>query len=580
VIQFCSYRFFHHAKEASLPMLTRLSLQNFTLARDVVLDLHAGFTVLTGETGAGKSILLDGLAACLGERMDAQSVRFGADKADITAQFDLNRSDAARAWLHERELLDIDDENEVRLRRVILAEGRSKAWINGTPTSLGELRELGELLVQLYGQHSQQQLLKPEYPMQWLDTAAQLQPQTDLVRSSYKAWQALIKQQQTAEREREALLARQALLTAQIEDVQPSLQQNYVDLEQEYDRLSHFEGMMQDTSALLEGLDEGEENILSRLGSLLRRAEMQAGRAQALEAVATGLSSAQTELQEAVSTLRQFADEQVLDPERLAQIDELLGEYHRLARKYRTTPDVLKQDYETWQAELEKLDDLADAESLQLKVEQAGQAYHEAAMKLDHFRQTASQPLIQHLTNQIKPLALPEARFDFEFLSVTPSAHGISQIRLLFSANRGIPLQPLAKVASGGELSRIALVMQVMIAAHAEAPVLVFDEVDVGISGGTAEVVGRLLRTLGDDVQVLCITHQPQVAAQGHQHILVEKQQNEQAASHLRQLSDDERVSELARMSGGVEINEATLSHARGLLSSRLDPTTEVESAG
>jgi len=554
-------------------MLTRLSLQNFTLARDVVLDLHAGFTVLTGETGAGKSILLDGLAACLGERMDAQSVRFGAEKADITAQFDLNRSDAARAWLHERELLDIDDENEVRLRRVILTEGRSKAWINGTPTSLGELRELGELLVQLYGQHSQQQLLKPEYPMHWLDTAAQLQPQVDQVRTRYKSWQTLVKQQQNAEREREALLARQALLNSQIEDVRPLIQHDYAEIEQEHDRLSHFESMMQDTSALLDGLDDGEDNILSKLGSLLRRAEMQASRAQALDAVATGLGSAQTELQEAVSTLRQFADEQVLDPERLTQIDELLGEFHRLARKYRTTPEALMQDCEAWQAELEKLDDLADADSLQLKVEQADQAYHEAAAQLDQARQVASKPLIQSLTDQVKPLALPEARFEFEFSPAVVSANGVSQIRLLFSANRGVPLQPLAKVASGGELSRIALVMQVMIAAHAEAPVLVFDEVDVGISGGTAEVVGRLLRTLGDDVQVLCITHQPQVAAQGHQHILVEKQQGEQAASHLRQLTDDERVSELARMSGGVEINEATLSHARGLLSNRLDST-------
>lgn len=554
-------------------MLTRLSLQNFTLARDVVLDLQAGFTVLTGETGAGKSILLDGLAACLGERMDAHSVRFGADKADITAQFDLHQSVAARAWLNERELLDIDDDYEVRLRRVILSEGRSKAWINGTPTSLAELRELGELLVQLYGQHSQQQLLKAEYPMQWLDTAAQLQPQVDHVRTLYKSWQSLVKQQQRARQEHEALLARQALLTSHLEDVQPLVQHDYANLEQEHDRLSHFEGMMLDTSALLEGLDDGEDNVLSRLGSLLRRAEMQSSRAQALDAVATGLSLAQTELQEAVSTLRQFADEQVLDPERLAHIDELLAEFHRLARKYRTTPDALKQEYEGWEAELLKLDDLEDAESLQIKVEQAEQAFHVAAVSLDQARQIASTPLIQSLTEQIKPLALPEARFEFEFLSVAACAHGMSQIRLLFSANRGVPLQPLAKVASGGELSRIALVMQVMIAAHAEAPVLVFDEVDVGISGGTAEVVGRLLRTLGNEVQVLCITHQPQVAAQGHQHILVEKQQGDQAASHLRQLNDDERVSELARMSGGVEINEATLSHARGLLSSRLNPT-------
>ncbi|AXI01449.1 DNA repair protein RecN [Aquirhabdus parva] len=549
-------------------MLTRLNLQNFTLARDVALDLHAGFTVLTGETGAGKSILLDGLSACLGERMDAQSVRFGADKADITAQFDLHKSTAARAWLSERELLDIDDEFEVRLRRVILAEGRSKAWINGTPTSLAELRELGDLLVQLHGQHSQQQLLKAEYPMHWLDTAAQLQSQADAVRTDYKEWQTLVKQQQRALLEREALLARQDVLNAQIEDVQPLLQYDYAELEQEHDRLSHFEGMMQDSAALLEGLDEGEDNLLSKLGSLLRRAQAQSGRAESLAAVATGLESAQTELQEAVSTLRQFADEQVLDPERFAQVDECLGEFHRLARKYRTTPESLKQDFESWSRELETLDGLADSDSLQLKVTQAEQTYQASALALDQARKKAVIPLIEQLTTQIKPLALPEARFEFEFAPVVASANGLSQIRLLFSANRGIPLQPLAKVASGGELSRIALVMQVMIAAYAEAPVLVFDEVDVGISGGTAEVVGRLLRNLGEQVQVLCITHQPQVAAQGHQHVLVEKQQGEQAASSLRELTQDQRISELARMSGGVEINEATLSHARSLLQS------------
>ncbi len=549
-------------------MLTRLSLQNFTLARDVVLDVHAGFTVLTGETGAGKSILLDGLSACLGERMDAQTVRFGADKADITAQFDLLHSQAAKDWLTERELLDVDDEQEVRLRRVILSEGRSKAWINGTPTSLGDLRELGDLLVQLHGQHSQQQLLKPEYPMRWLDTAAQLQPQVEQVRGLYRDWQTVLKQQEQAVREREALLTRQTVLAAQIEDVQPYLRHDYTELEQEHDRLSHFESMMQDTAVLLDGLDEGEDNLLSKLNQLLRRAQAQSSRAQALEAVAVGLASAQTEIVEAVSTLLQFADEQVLDPERFRLVDECMGEYHRLARKYRSTPELLKNEFASWHNELEKLDGLADTEALHARVTAAEQAYMQAAQALDAARQQAAIPLIKQMTDQTKPLALPEARFEFEFTEAAPSAQGISQIRLLFSANRGIPPQPLAKVASGGELSRIALVMQVMIAAYAKAPILVFDEVDVGISGGTAEVVGRLLRGLGEQVQVLCITHQPQVAAQGHQHVLVEKQQGEQAASHLRQLTTDERVGELARMSGGVEINEATLSHARGLLQS------------
>ncbi len=547
-------------------MLTRLNLQNFTLASRVVLDVHPGFTVLTGETGAGKSILLDGLSACLGDRMDASCVRFGADKADVVAEFDLAGFAAARAWLAERELLDEDDERQLRLRRVVLAEGRSKAWINGTSTSLSELRELGEMLVQIHGQHSQQMLLKADYPMQWLDTVAMLTPQAEAVRAHYQTWQALVRQHQEAVTAQEALLTRQMMLQAQVEDVQPLIGHDYVELEQEHDRLSHFESMMGDVSALLTGLDESDENILSSLNGLLRRAETQASRAPALAQVAQGLTSAQAEIVEAISTLRQFVDEQVLDPERFAEVDGLMGEYHRLARKYRTTPDNLKETYEGWLAELMKLGSMADHAGLARQAAEAEQTYLDAAQALDHDRKQAAPALVQRLVNEIKPLALPEARFEFEFSDVAPSAVGISQVRLLFSANRGIPLQPLAKVASGGELSRMALVMQVMTAAHADVPVLVFDEVDVGISGGTAEVVGRLLKNLGEHVQVLCVTHQPQVAALGHQHVLVEKEQGEQAASHLRMLSMDERVQELARMSGGVEITEATLSHARNLL--------------
>jgi DNA repair protein RecN (Recombination protein N) len=548
-----------------LAMITSLTLQNFALADHVDLDLATGFTVLTGETGAGKSLLLDALSACLGERADAQSVRFGAEKADLTASFDVAKLPVVQTWLGSRELQD--EQDEVHLRRVILANGRSKGWINGRPASMADLRDLGSLLVQLHSQHSQQHLLRPRYALHFLDTAAQLQTHALDVRRLYQAWQAHAKQLHLALEAQTQRQARQHTLEQSIEDLLPLAQTDYALLEQEHDRLSHFESMMQDTASLIDGLDDADDNLLQHLAALLKRAEAQASRAPALANVADQLAVAQGVIQDALSTLRQFAQQQELDPNRLAVLDEQLSEYHRLARKYRVTPDALMAQLDTWQTELLALTQLADPQALAEQTQQAQQAFMHAAETLDHARQAAAAPLAQRLSEQLQPLALPEAQCRFAFSPLpAPNADGLMDVQLLFSANRGMPLQPLAKVASGGELSRITLVMQVMQAKHAEAPVLVFDEVDVGISGGTAEIVGRLLQQLGQHVQVLCITHQPQVAAQGDQHLLVEKQQHEQAASHIRQLTDDERVYELARMSGGVAITHTTLDHARSLL--------------
>lgn len=546
-------------------MITSLTLQNFALARHIDLDLAAGFTVLTGETGAGKSLLLDALSACLGERMDAQNVRFGADKADVTASFDLHTQPAVQDWLRGRELLD--DDPSVHLRRVILANGRSKGWINGRPASLTDLRDIGGLLVQLHSQHSQQQLFKPRYALQFLDSQAQLHTQADQVRQLYQHWQTCAKQLRMALDEQASRQQRQQQLEMQVEELQPLAGLDYAQLEQEHDRLSHFEHMMQDTASLIDGLDEGDDNVLQQLSALLKRAEAQAGRASALATVADQLAVAQDVLQDAASSLRQFAQQQELDPVRLDTLNTQLGDFHRLARKYRVTPEQLLSQMKDWQHELGQILQLADPDALAAQVNAAEQQFMQHAQGLDDARQAAAKPLADALVQQLHPLALPDAQCRFDFQPQTaPTADGISDIQLMFSANRGMPVQPLAKVASGGELSRITLVMQVMQAQHTQTPVLVFDEVDVGISGGTAEIVGRLLQQLGQHVQVLCITHQPQVAAQGDQHLLVEKQQDEQAASRIRSLNADERVHELARMSGGVEINAQTLAHARGLL--------------
>lgn len=547
-------------------MLTNLTLQNFALAEQLIIDLAHGFNVLTGETGAGKSLLLDALSVCLGERTDVAHVRFGTEKADVTASFDYQPHDPIASWLMEREL-DDPESPEIHLRRVILNNGRSKAWINGRPSSLTELKEAGRLLVQLYSQHSQQQLLEPPYPKNWLDRYTGLQTQAQQVREAYQHWQHLLKEQQSALLAAASRQTRMIELDAQLEEILPLTTLNYAELEQEYDRLSHFESMMQDCAALLDGLDEQDNNVLQQLALFSRRAESQASRAVQLAEVSERLINAQSELGDAVGLLRQFVDQQNFDPERMTELNEHLEVFHRLARKYRVTPEELNDLSSSWQTELERLNLLDNPEALAAQVEQAEQQFLVLAQALDQARRDAATPLAKTLTKQVRPLALPEAHFEFGFDTLDhPNADGLSAIQLNFTANKGIPPQPLARVASGGELSRIALVMQVMNAEKTEADVLVFDEVDVGISGGTAEIVGRLLRDLGRHVQILCITHQPQVAAQADQHLLVEKQQTEQASSVIYQLAQEQRIHELARMSGGVEITETTLQHARHLL--------------
>ncbi|WP_335849316.1 DNA repair protein RecN [Acinetobacter baumannii] len=545
-------------------MLTHLTLINFALADHLAIDIEQGFNVLTGETGAGKSLLLDALSACLGERTDTNYVRYGSDKADVTAVFTYQDNSPEAKWLKEHEL--DDDSGEIHLRRVIFATGRSKAWVNGRPSSLSELKELGRLLVQLYSQHSQQQLLEPPYPKHWLDRYSNFYAEANDVREAYSTWQRNIRQHQAALDAQATRLQRIATLELQIEELEEIIQTDYKEIEQEFDRLSHHEHIMQDCSYSLNALDEAEQNITQEMSSIIRRLESHAGRSEQLSEIYNSLLNAQSEIDDATSNLRQFIDRQSFDPERMEELNSKLEVFHRLARKYRTQPETLKEEYETWQSELEQLHQLEDPETLAEQVEKSHQEFLEKAQHLDNIRREAASPLAKQLTEQVKPLALPEAHFEFKFEPLEqPNAEGLSFIQLLFTANKGIPPQPLARVASGGELSRIALVMQVMNAEKTEAEVLVFDEIDVGISGGTAEVVGRLLADLAQHVQLLCITHQAQVAAQSDQHLLVKKQQTDPASSTIVQLDENQIISELARMSGGVEINETTLQHAKQL---------------
>ena len=545
-------------------MLTHLTLINFALADHLAIDIEKGFNVLTGETGAGKSLLLDALSACLGERTDTNYVRYGTEKADVTATFSYQDNSPEDLWLKQQEL---DDESgEIHLRRVIFATGRSKAWINGRPSSLSELKEIGRLLVQLYSQHSQQQLLEPPYPKHWLDRYYNFYAPAQDVRDAHSKWQKDIRQHQVALDAQATRKQRIETLELQLEELEELVQTDYKEIEQEFDRLSHHEHIMQDCGYGLNALDEAEQNINQEIGAILRRLESHSGRSEQLSEIYASLLNAQSELDDATASLRHFIDKQSFDPERMEELNSKLEVFHRLARKYRTQPELLKEEYDTWQAELEQLHQLEDPETLAEQVEVSHQNFITKAEYLDQIRREASEPLAKQLTEQVKQLALPEAYFEFKFEPLEQaSSEGLSFIQLLFTANKGIPPQPLGRVASGGELSRIALVMQVMNAEKTEAEVLVFDEIDVGISGGTAEIVGRLLADLGQHVQILCITHQAQVAAQSDQHLLVKKLQTDPASSTIIDLEENDRVLELARMTGGIELNDTTLQHAKQL---------------
>lgn len=545
-------------------MLTHLNLINFALADNLSIDIENGFNVLTGETGAGKSLLLDALSACLGERTDTNYVRYGSEKADVTAVFSYHLNSPEAEWLNTHELAD--ESGEIHLRRVIFATGRSKAWINGRPSSLSELKEIGRLLVQLYSQHSQQQLLEPPYPKHWLDRYHNFHQDTLAVKDSYNAWQKNIRQHQAALDAQSNRLQRIDSLNLQLEELEETIHTDYTEIEQEFDRLSHHEHIMQDCSYAVNTLAEDEQNISQEISTIIRKLETHSGRSGQLSEIYNSLLNAQSELEDASANLKQYIDRQSFDPERMEELNTQLEVFHRLARKYRIQPEELKLQYETWQDELTQLHQLEDPEILAEQVEASHQIFLEKAQYLDEIRRAAAAPLAKQLTEQVKQLALPEAYFEFRFDPLEqPSAEGFSFIQLLFTANKGIPAQPLGRVASGGELSRIALVMQVMNAEKTEAEVLVFDEIDVGISGGTAEIVGRLLAGLGQHVQILCITHQAQVAAQSDQHLLVKKLQTDPASSTIISLEESARIDELARMTGGVEINETTLQHAKQL---------------
>lgn len=552
-------------------MLVHLSVHNYAIVEHLDLELKRGMSVISGETGAGKSIMLDALGLALGDRADSSVVRLGADKADILASFDLDDIPDARAWLAER---DLDNDGPCILRRVITAEGRSRGYINGSPCPQGDLKALGELLIDIHSQHEHQSLLKPDTHRRLLDEYSASQELARQVQLAAQRWrqtqQALERLSNSSDEQR----ARQQLLSYQLEELENlALAESELEqLEQEHKNLANAGQLLDACRQVTELCSESDAgNVLSALTSSLQRLAAFQNHAGALGEAVNLLAGAQIQVEEAVGELNRFVDHFDADPQRQQALEERLDTIYTLARKHRVQPAELVALQQRLLDELEGLN--ADDEAIErLGEELAAYArhYEEKATDLSRIRQAAAGELSLAVEAEIQRLGMPGGRFSVTLKPVAEGdypPYGFEQVEFLVSTNPGQPLRPLAKVASGGELSRISLAIQVITAQTSRVPTLVFDEVDVGIGGPTAEIVGQLLRRLGERGQVLTVTHLPQVAAQGHHHLFVHKaRDSEQTRTAVAELHGRGRIEEIARMLGGVDLTEQSLAHAQQMV--------------
>jgi DNA repair protein RecN (Recombination protein N) len=550
-------------------MLTQLQIRDFAIVEHLELDLEGGMSTLTGETGAGKSIVVDALGLLLGDRADSSVVRHAAERADISAVFDLSLLPEVRAWLAEREL---GSGQECHLRRVISRYGRSKAYIDGIPQPLQVLRELGEQLVDIHGQHEHQSLLKRELQRQLLDDYAGNQELLTELAGHYETWRQRRRKLEALRQAGQERDARLDFLRFQVQELQALHLQagELAALDEEQRRLANAGRLLESCQRALGWLYENDElAVQGLLNQTLHEVVALSSVDARLAPVGELLNSVLIQVREASDELRQYLQQLDLDPARLEWVEQRLAAIHTLARKHRQRPEELPAWLERLQRELEELDhsELHQAQ-LEQQAEQALQTYSRNAEMLGKRRAEAAAVLAEKVSAAMQGLGMPEGRLaiDLEHQD-KPSPQGLETVEFLVSANPGQPLRPLSKVASGGELSRISLAIQVIAAHSARIPTLIFDEVDTGIGGGTAEVVGRQLRTLGKTRQVLCVTHLPQVAAQAHQHFQVSKQTDGRSTRALiAKLKQEERVQEIARMLGGVELTAKTQAHAREMI--------------
>ena len=554
-------------------MLTQLTINNFAIVRQLEIELAKGMSVITGETGAGKSIAIDALGLCLGQRIETSMVREGQERAEICATFFIEPTNPAYQWLQEQELQDPDNPSDCILRRVINADGRSKAFINSTPVSASQLKEIGQYLIHINGQHASQLLLKNDYQLQLVDTFAHHHDLLVQMREDYRAWKNLQTQVKTFQQKVAENEAKKQLLQYQVEELNEfALRPNeYLELEEDQRRLSNSEQLTQLSQSALQLLSENETVSID---SMLYRATQYIDELSELDpryvSVQTMLNDALIQVQEATSEVQHLASHIEQDPMLLQEIEQRLGQALQLARKHNVKPEELVDWHQKLKAELTALLDFSESEErLILEEKAAFEKMQHTAKQLHESRCQAAGKLAQQVTHSIKGLAMENAEFFIEVNSdlTKVASNGADNIVFTLRSNLGQQAKPLAKVASGGELSRISLAIQVLTSDQSAIPTLIFDEVDVGISGKTASVVGKLLRQLGDKCQVLCVTHLPQVACHGHHQFNVEKfTVDDKTETKMTALSQEERVPALARLLGGSEITELALANAQEML--------------
>jgi len=555
-------------------MLRNIHIRHFAIVDELNLDLSPGMTVLTGETGAGKSILLDALGLALGDRAESSTIRAGADRAEVTADFNISGHKTIHEWLNEHEL---DEDDQCIIRRTVNRDGRSKGYINGRPVPMQMLRELGEQLVDIHGQHAHQSLLKRETQRLALDNyACVYNPEHDqLVSRTTEQYQLLQKLKetlgklQTSKKQRDDRLE---LLRYQVDELREVnfSRDEYTNLETEHARLANLNQLREGGEQVLEALSGDDQNtLIDMVEQCAIKMQKLLSVDPALANVCETLQSAAIQSREAAAELRGYLDDLSLDPEHLQTLNERLGLIHDLARKHRIIPEELQSLQEQLEQELLVLEQAEiQLESISSDIAKTEHQYNEIASALSTSREKAAKKLEKAISDNMHQLGMPNGIFNIHLEKTeSPTPQGLERVEFLVTTNPGQPVQPLAKIASGGELARISLAIQVIAVGAGNIPTLIFDEVDVGIGGAIAEVVGRLLKNLSSDRQVLCVTHQPQVASLAQHHLYVSKRADARdTMTDVSVITTEDRVDEIARMLGGLEITEQTLSHAREMI--------------
>lgn len=551
-------------------MLTEIQVRNLAIVSSMELELQDGLTALTGETGAGKSILIDALGLALGERADNSLIRADSDRTEVTAVFDLKNLPEAAEWLKQQEL---DEEDECILRRSLNRQGPSKAYINGRTVPLQQLQLLGSLLVEIHGQHAHQSLLKSNHQRRLLDAYGGLLKLAQQVAQQYRHYQTELSKLEALTATAQERASRLDLLRFQANELNSLnlTSDEWINLEQEHRRLSHQEQLGDTCRAIIDGLDEEQQAIRSRLSGFVERLNDAALLDEALSEPQQMLDGALIQVDETLASLRNYLNDMELDSSGLQQLEERLGILHDMARKYRVKPELLPDKLREIEEELQRLDNSEiELAELSQTVDRQHNTYLQLGKQLSTKRKKTAQRLSGEITQAMQQMGMPGGEFRVSLHELQPeqaTANGFEQVEFMVSANPGMPLQPLSKVASGGELSRISLAIQVATISCGSTPTLIFDEVDVGIGGGVAEIVGQMLRTLAANRQILCVTHLPQVAAQAMHHFQVQKTtQKKTTWTGIAKLQQEERIQEIARMLGGVQITEQTLAHAQEMI--------------